>query len=148
MRSTALFFFAVIAGTAAVLVPGLFTGIAARGNGVAVRMVVWGMPFEDRLFDDIYARRHEELNPHITVDYQRHSDVLSKYNAWHSAGEGAEVMRIGIDYYQQFIERGILEPLDEYINMPEPYGLSSEEMAAFPGDLMRELRYEGKLYGL
>lgn len=151
MRSTAIFFFALIAGTAAMVLPPRLLPRIGGGSGdepMTLRMVVWGMPFEDRLFEDQYARRHEELNPGVHVDYQRHSDVIKKYNAWHAKGEGAEVMRMGMDYYHQFVERGMLEPLDDFMALPSPYGLSPEEMAAFPADLIKELTIDDKLYGL
>ena len=147
MRSTALFFFAVIAGTAATLVPsGLFSG--AGSDRAEIRFVVWGMPFEDRLFKDVYARGHEQLNPLVTVDYQRHSDLVAKYNAWHAKGEGAEVMRLGVDYYPQFVARGMLQPLDAFIALSPPYGLTEKEMADFPQGLIDALTIDGKLYGL
>ncbi|XAL98029.1 sugar ABC transporter substrate-binding protein [Phycisphaeraceae bacterium D3-23] len=147
-RSATLFFFALIAGTVAVVLPD-FWQRGGEGDGHAdIRMAVWGMPFEDRLFEDIYARGHEDLNPLVTVDYQRHADLYQKYNAWHANGEGAEVMRLGIDYYDQFVERGILAPLDDYMALPAPYGLSDSDLAAFPPGLLDILRIDGKLYGL
>lgn len=148
LRSVAIFFFALIAGTAAVVLPDL----GLRGGGgdgrATIRMAVWGMPFEDRLFEDAYARGHEKLNPLVSVDYQRHSDLYQKYNAWHANGEGAEVMRLGLDYYDQFVERGMLMPLDGFIGLPAPYGLSADDLAAFPPGQLDVLRVDGKLYGL
>ncbi len=112
-----------------------------------VLFTVWGMPFEDRLFEDVYARGFEQLEPGIRVDYRRYSEVQPKYTAWHARGVGAEVMRIGITDYHRMVERGMLLPLDDYINDSES-GLSQEILDAIPQQLRDALEVDGTLYAL
>lgn len=148
MRTSLVILFAVIVGTVVTLDPARwFGGVrgAAASGVIPITMVVWGMPFEDRLFEDLYARGYERLAP-VAVDYQRHTDVQAKYNAWHANNTGAEVMRMGVDYYRQFVERGMLEPLDDYIDGPA--GLTEEQLAHFPERLLERLRVDGRLYAL
>lgn len=152
MRQSLIVLFGLAAGTAAVLIPaglGRSERAAAAGAAAArdITMVVWGMPFEDLLFRDRYARGFEDTLPGVRVEYQRHSDYWSKYNAWHAKGEGAEVMRVGIDAYFQFVERGMLEPLNAYIGYP-PYGLSDEQLGKLPGAVLDTLTIDGKIYAL
>jgi multiple sugar transport system substrate-binding protein len=106
---------------------------------------VWGMPFEDRLFLDRYARRWEEMHPvgGVRVDYRRYGDdLLMKYNAWHTRGRGAEVMRLRVTDYHGMAARGMLEPLDDYIRDPQR-GLSEARLADIPAHLRELLEIDG-----
>lgn len=115
---------------------------AVRGERT-VLFTVWGMPFEDRLFEDRYARGFEAAHPGVRVDYRRYGDdLLMKYNAWHTRGRGAEVMRLRVTDYHGMAARGMLEPLDRYINDPE-VGLSAERLADIPPHLRALLEIEG-----
>jgi len=120
-------------------------GRAANGR-IPMTMAVWGMPFEDRLFLDRYARGYEKIAP-VAVEYQRHADIAAKYTAWHAKGQGIEVMRTGIDYYPQFVARGMLEPLDSYIHDPR-FGAGEDLLKRFPEHLIETLRVDGRLYAL
>ena len=108
---------------------------------------VWGMPFEDRLFEDGYARGFEALHPGVEVKYERYVDVTEKYFAWHLLGTGADVMRVRITDYHALVARGILEPLDRFINDPE-LGLSIAEQADFFPAIWDQLEIDGKRYAL
>ncbi|MCC7390610.1 MAG: sugar ABC transporter substrate-binding protein [Phycisphaerales bacterium] len=149
MRTSLVVLFGLVAGTViAVFPPVLRPGSGAHGGAgrKEITLTVWGMPFEDRLFKDLYARGYEEIDPGVRVDYQRHPDVNMKYNAWHAAGDGAEVMRIMVTDYHGMVSRGMLVPLDEYIHGPN--GLTAEELANFPPHILDALRVDGKLYAL
>ncbi|USN98667.1 MAG: extracellular solute-binding protein [Phycisphaeraceae bacterium] len=152
MRAAPIILFGLAAGTAASLVPAVWWGGVAerRGSGPVemptLRFTVWGMPFEDRLFDDVYAKGYQEIAP-VIVDYQRHSDLVAKYNAWHANGDGAEVMRIQITDYPQFVRRGMLEPLGHFIHS-ELAPLSARELANFPKNMMDQITIDGELYAL
>lgn len=158
MRSSAIVLFAIVAATIAILVPVVFlksgpssntqNGQSPAGN-VDIAFTVWGMPFEDRLFEDGYARGFETANPGVRVQYQRFDgDQLNmKYKAWHAAGTGAEVMRVMVTDYHQMATSGMLEPLDQYIDAPGS-GLTSDQLNAFPPHLIESLRIDGKLYAL
>ncbi len=131
-------------GTLTVL---LWPGEDAIAGKRTVRFTVWGMPFEDRLFLDLYARGWERLNPEIRVDYGRFADIRTKYNAWFARGEGPEVMRLELTWYPEFVRRGMLEPLNRYIRDPAR-GLSKEQLAKFPRGLMDLLTVEGDICAL
>ncbi len=143
MRVSTAALAALILATAAVLIP---PRVASFGRDT-LTMTVWGQPFEDRLFKDSYALGFETLHPGVAVDYQRHSDVDAKYNVWHAQGTGPEVMRLRITTYHQMVARGMLEPLDTFINDPRS-GLTPAELAAFPPQLLQSLRVDGHLYAL
>jgi multiple sugar transport system substrate-binding protein len=143
MRASLVVLVLLVLGTALVLLPPRVASL----EGDVITMTVWGQPFEDRLFLDRYARGFEEVEPEVTVDYQRHSDLEAKYNTWFAKGYGPEVMRLRITTYHQMVARGMLEPLDRYIADPAS-GLSEAEMAAFPPQLLDALRVNGKLYAL
>ncbi len=140
------------ASTIAAAVLGLVTlGVlflpGGPASGRSLRMVVWGMPFEDRLFRDRYAREFEAANPGTTVEYIRASDVRTKYNAWAARGIGAGVMRIEATWYHDFAARGLIEPLSARLRDPSR-GLTAAQQAAFPPHLMRMLDIDGEIYAL
>lgn len=112
-----------------------------------VLFTVWGMPFEDRLFEDVYARGFEEVEGDVKVDYRRYAEVQPKYTAWHARGVGAEVMRIGITDYHRMVDRGMLLPLDPLISDPE-LGIDPAIIEAIPDQLLDALRVDGGLYAL
>lgn len=112
-----------------------------------VYFTVWGMPFEDRLFEDVYARGFEKVEPGVRVEYRRYAEVQPKYTAWHARGVGAEVMRIGITDYHRMVERGMLTPLGALIDDPE-VGIDPEIIEAIPPQLLDAMRVDGELYAL
>lgn len=138
MRTSRLIILAIALATLAVV---LWPGAGRAGGRTTLLFTIWGMPFEDRLFLDRYARGWERLNPDISVDYQRlvGDGLLAKYNAWAAQRRGADVMRLRITDYLGMVERGMLEPLDAYIADPET-GLTAEELADFPPQIMELLR--------
>jgi multiple sugar transport system substrate-binding protein len=144
LRNSGIVILALALATAAVL---LWPGAESLLGKKVVRFTVWGMPFEDRLFHDRYAKRWEALHPEVAVDYGRFADAKMKYNAWATRGTGAEVMRMEITWYPSFAERGVLEPLNRYILDPRR-GLSPEQMAKFPPHLLELLDSGGELYAL
>jgi multiple sugar transport system substrate-binding protein len=110
-------------------------------------MTVWGMPFEDRLFHDGYALGFEALHPGVHVNYQRYQDIMAKYEAWHAVGRGADVMRMGIDAYRMMVRKGMLLPLNKYINDPK-IGLTEAEKADFLPTIWQALDLNGERYAL
>ncbi|MCA9298048.1 MAG: sugar ABC transporter substrate-binding protein [Phycisphaerales bacterium] len=135
----------VVLLTAAALVPT--TTYVPRADRVL--FTVWGMQFEDRLFEDEYARGFETLNPGVEVEYRRYdgNSISEKYNAWHAIGQGPEVMRLMVTDYHQMVSRGMLEPLRAYIDDPD-VGLSRETLDAIPPHLLDPLRIDGEIYAL
>lgn len=141
MRTSVPIILIIAAATAATV---LWPGRDRATGRTTLLFTVWGMPFEDRLFQDRYAKRWEQLNPSISVDYQRlvGDGLLAKYNAWAAQGRGADVMRIRITEYLGMVERGMLEPLDAFITDPE-LGLAPEDLQDFPPQIMELLRVAG-----
>jgi multiple sugar transport system substrate-binding protein len=147
MRSSRALAVLIVLATLAAVLPKAAMSVLP-GARREIIFTVWGMPFEDRLFKDIYARDWEKLNPGLTVDQRRYTDdLLMKYNAWHSIKTGPEVMRLEITPYHGMVARGMLEPLDSYINDPQN-GMSAEEMAQIPSYILDLLRVDGHIYAL
>lgn len=109
-----------------------------------ITFTVWGAPFEDALFADVYARGFERLTPEVRVDYQRHdgNQLGLKYTSWHARGRGAEVMRVQVTDYHQMVARGMLQPLDEHL------ARGGVDLAEIPPELLAALRVDGRLYAL
>ncbi len=134
----------VIATVTSALVGGpLWTG----STGERFHFVVWGMPFEDRLFEDGYARDFETLHPGLEVRYDRYPDVNQKYYAWHLRGTGADVMRLTLNNYRGMVQRGLLEPIDGWLDDPL-LGLSASVQADFPPSVWEALQVDGHRYAL
>lgn len=134
---------AILISTVAVLIPPAALPVRQQ----ELTMAVWGMPFEDRLFRDGYARGFENLHPGWSVRYQRHALIVEKYNAWHVQDRGADVMRVGIDYYHAFVDKGMLTPLNQFINDPE-VGLSETEIADYFPEIWEQLLIGEEIYAL
>ncbi|MCB9846600.1 MAG: sugar ABC transporter substrate-binding protein [Phycisphaeraceae bacterium] len=142
MRSPRVF--AIVLGLASLAV--LIAPGNRRFRSDRITMVVWGQPFEDRLFRDVYARGFEADHPGTRVDYLRYSEVPMKYAAWHARDLGAEIMRLRITDYHTMVRKGMLEPLDEYLS--DSVGLSLDGLDRFPPRLLDSLRVDGRLYAL
>lgn len=136
-----------------ILLLALATGLAlvpvqwGRTAEHELLMTVWGMPMEDALFRDGYARGFERLHPDVRVQYQRMVDLVTKYQAWHVVGRGADVMRISIADYHTLIDAGILEPLNHFIH-DLTLGLTPEQVADFFPDIWQSLHVDGEIYAL
>lgn len=143
MKAAAWIILGIMLLTAAVLVPPATLPVGSQ----QLTMAVWGMPFEDQLFRDGYARGFESLHPGWIVRYQRHSQIVEKYNAWHVQGRGADVMRLGIDYYHAFVDKGMLTPLNQFIRDPE-IGLSNAEIADYFPEIWEKLIVGEEIYAL
>lgn len=143
MRPSHLILLLLVAATLIALVPPRFVE-DPRGR---LLMTTWGMPFEDGLFRDLYARGFERLHPGLTVQYQRYFDVMPKYEAWHAVGRGADVMRVPINYYHSMVAKGMLAPLDTFIADPN-IGLSAEEQADFFPAVWDAVHIDGHVYAL
>ncbi|HZW09054.1 MAG TPA: sugar ABC transporter substrate-binding protein [Phycisphaerales bacterium] len=118
--------------------------------GPSLLFTVWGMPFEDALFRDRYARVYDELNPRTRVEYQRHGpDLIAKYNAWHTLGKGADVMRIRITEYAGMAARGMLEPLTQFIESDNPsLAMGVADYRDIPAHLRTIIEIGGEVYAI
>jgi ABC-type glycerol-3-phosphate transport system substrate-binding protein len=140
VRASSWIVAAIAVATAAVI---LWPGGGRLGGSRELLFTVWGMPFEDRLFLDRYARGFERERLGARVNYQRYSDdIIMKYNAWHARGRSADVMRLRITDYPGMAARGLLKRLDGFIADPE-FGMSEADMAQIPGHLRSLLEVDG-----
>lgn len=143
LRTASLLGLLLAAVTALALLPLRFNA----GGHTSLTMAVWGMPFEDLLFRDVYARGFEKAHPNYRVNYQRYVEVRDKYNAWHVLGRGADVMRLPITDYHDMVRKGAIEPLDRFINDPV-IGIPAGEQADFLPFIWSQLDISGKRYAL
>jgi multiple sugar transport system substrate-binding protein len=143
MRTSRLILVLLCAATLACVIPYR----AAPSSGTTLQLAVWGMPFEDHLFEDIYARGFEARHPGVTIDYGRYQDLTDKYFAWHMLGRGADVMRLRITDYHAFVARGMLEPIDPFLDDPT-IGLTEQEQADFMPAVWDLLEVDGRRYAL
>ncbi len=143
MRRSTGVVLAIVVVTGVVVAGPLWTEGADEG----FQFTVWGMPFEDRLFEDGYARDFEALHPGLEVRYARYPRVDRKYFAWHLRGTGSDVMRLTIDSYHLMATRGLLTPLDAYLDDPE-IGIPVDERADFPPSVWEPLEVDGRRYCL
>src|SRR5258705_4777033 len=103
MRASRLITALVVLATAAVL---LWPSRDAISGKTTLTYTVWGMPFEDRLFLDRYAKRWEELNPGLRVDYRRYGDyLLIEDHAWHPRRRRTEGMLLPLTECPRDVER-------------------------------------------
>lgn len=145
MRSSHVTILLIAALTLVVVIP---RGVMPLGSQ-ELTMAVWGMPFEDLLFRDRYARRFEELHPGWRVRYQRFvsAGLIPKYQSWHFAQRGADVLRLPITNYHAMVELGFIEPLDRFMNDPE-VGLSAQEQSDFFPHVYSLLDVNGSIHAL
>ncbi len=133
----------IVLATALALVP-----LRCPGRAEAeLLMTTWGMPWEDVLYRDTFARGFEKRHPGIRVNYQRYSDLFEKYHAWHVVGRGADVMRMTAGDYSTLVAAGMLEPLDSFIADPQ-VGLTPAEVADFFPTVWEALKINGHVYAL
>ena len=145
MRSSRITLFILAAATIACVIP---YGGAGRADRDELEMTVWGMPFEDRLFRDVYARGFEERVQGATIRYDRYDEsIIDKYFAWHVVGRGPDVMRIRITDYHTFVARGMIADLQRFIDDPT-LGLSAEEQQDFTPSIWALLEVDGSRYAL
>lgn len=145
MRSGRAILLLLIVITIACVIPYRWLGVA---RGPQFEMAVWGMPFEDRLFRDIYARGFEAQIEGLSIRYDRYDELVAdKYLAWHVVGEGPDVMRLPITNYHMFVERGLLADLSGFIE-DQTFGLSGEERADYTPAIWKLLNVEGSYYAL
>jgi multiple sugar transport system substrate-binding protein len=143
VRASHLVLVLLVLGTVFALVPTQ----ALRGDETSLLMVVWGMPFEDQLFRDGYARDFETAHPGVEVRYARYPDVIAKYEAWHTVGRGADIMRMPIPNYPDMVAKGMLADLTPFMDDPN-IGLSEAERADFFPWVWGALDVDGRRYAL
>ncbi|WP_066195693.1 MULTISPECIES: ABC transporter substrate-binding protein [Gracilibacillus] len=122
------------------------------GDKVQISLSVWGMPFENALYTDIYIPEFEEQNPDIEVEFLHYDELRDRYLTLGAANDLPDVMRSPGVNVPEFINRGMFIPLDDYIesenldmdNYPEASWVSmqkDDQTFAIPQDANSTVLY-------
>lgn len=110
---------------------------------VVIELSVFGMPWENDLYKNIYIPEFERQNPGIKVRFHHFEDYSNRIKLSHAGDIAPDVMREGSDGGPLWIRRGINLPLDEFIDGPD--GIDRKDFIPILWDY---LRYDGKIYGI
>lgn len=110
---------------------------------VTVELCVWGMPFENALYTDLYIPEFERTNPGIKVKFHHFEDYGNRLRLSMAGGIAPDVMRMSLDSGPAYIRKGTNLALDKYIDGPD--GIDRKDFIPILWD---GLQYEGKTYGL
>lgn len=110
---------------------------------VTVEMCVWGMPFENALYTDIYIPEFERQNPGIRVKFHHFEDYGNRLRLSIAGGIAPDVMRMSLDSGPAYLRRGTNLALDDYIDGPD--GIDRKDFIPI---LWEGLKVDGKTYGL
>ncbi|HRK20736.1 MAG TPA: sugar ABC transporter substrate-binding protein [Fimbriimonadaceae bacterium] len=114
-----------------------------REGVVTVEMCVWGMPFENALYTDVYIPEFERQNPGIKVKFHHFEDYGNRLRLTFAGGIAPDVMRMSLDSGPAYIRKGTNLALDKYIDGPD--GIDRKDFIEILWD---GLEFEGKTYGL
>jgi len=116
---------------------------APKGRVTVVEMSVWGMPFENALYTDVYIPEFERQNPGIKVQFHHFEDYPNRVLLSHAGDIAPDVIREGYDMGQGWTKRGLNMPLDKFIDGPD--GIDRKDFIPMLWDgLIRD----GKTYGV
>lgn len=117
---------------------------ASEDHRVVIEMSVWGMPWENALYTDIYIPAFERQNPDITVKFHHFESYDSRILLSHAGGIAPDVMRQGITSGgARYIQKGMNLALDEFMDGPD--GIDRSDFIPI---LWEPLRSRGKTYGI
>ncbi|AIE83726.1 ABC transporter substrate-binding protein [Fimbriimonas ginsengisoli] len=110
---------------------------------VTVEMSVWGMPFENALYTDVYIPEFERQNPGIKVRFHHFEDYPNRVLLSHAGGIAPDVMREGYETSQAWTRRGLNLPLNRFIDGPD--GIDRKDFIPMLWD---GLAYKRETYGV
>ncbi len=111
-----------------------------------IRFTTWGSPASNKVYQDV-VDEFEKRNPDIKVELMMlpwdayHRKILTMF----AAGSKLDVMRLANSYFPQFMEKGALLPLDEYIAKDKDE-IDPDDF--YPEALMGGRGEDGRVYGL
>ncbi len=116
--------------------------IAAQASGEVRLTGGASSPAEEELLRQALETFQQEF-PDITVNYEPiAADYLTKLQTDIAAGNAADVFYVQAEFAQDFMSRGVLMPIDDYMQAD---GVSADDY--YPG-LYDAFTWEGKTYGL
>ena len=111
-----------------------------------IRFTTWGSPASNQVYQEV-VDEFEKKNPDIHVEL-----MMLPWDAYHrkiltmvAAGSQLDVMRLAHSYFPQFMEKGVLLPLDTYVKKD---GEEIDLDDFYPEALMGCRADDGRLYGL
>jgi multiple sugar transport system substrate-binding protein len=124
--------------TAAAALPGLTAAAADR----SIRHFWWGNPERDkRTFGviDVFQKNHPDIK--VLGETIGWGDYWTKLATQTAGGNMADVVQMDYGYLFEYVRRGALKPLEEFVG--GPLNLDNFDKAALAGGMV-----DGKLYGL
>jgi multiple sugar transport system substrate-binding protein len=112
------------------------------GGKTKISMSVWGMPWEDALYKDIYIPEFEKQNPDIDVEFHNYTKYDDKLVTLAAGGKAPDVMRQGADHLPKFLSKGMNLPLNDYI---DESGIDKDDFVKTVWDIASK---DGNVYGL
>ncbi len=111
-----------------------------------IRFTTWGSPASNKVYQDV-VDEFEKRNTDIDVELMMlpWSDYHRKILTMFAAGSKLDVMRLANSYFPQFMEKGALLPLDEYIER-DAEDIDLDDF--YPEALMGCQAGDGRIYGL
>lgn len=115
--------------------------VTSAQETIEIDMCVWGMPWENALYTDIYIPEFEKLNPGIKVKFHHFEDYGTKLLTLHAGGELPDVVRQWLN--PKYIDINMNLPLDRYIEGPD--GLVRDDFFPWTWDAVK---YYGKTWAV
>lgn len=110
---------------------------------VVIELCVFGMPWENDLYTDIYIPEFERQNPNIKVRFHHFEDYGNRVKLSYAGDIAPDVIRQTSDGGPLWIRRGMNLALDKYIDGPD--GIDRKD---FFSQLWHPLTIDGKTYGV
>lgn len=125
---------------------GLAAGVSlmAMGSAQAVEIEYWQYVFDSRVQAmDQLIENFEAANPDITVRHTTfpYADYQTRVVAAKAAGQGPDVVQLFYGWTDQFVNGGLIQPLDPEVFPPEEI-----ESEFFP--IVSAMQRDGNYYGL
>lgn len=118
---------------------------AAGGNSAAgetVRISWWGTQVVHEYTLEVCDKFTEKTGIPLEAEYAAWADYWQKMNTLSAAGDLPDIMRQDYSYINQYASKGLLEPLDEYIESGAIDCTNVDPM------LLEGGRVNGKIYGI
>jgi multiple sugar transport system substrate-binding protein len=120
--------------------------VVEQKEPATIRFTTWGSPASNKVYQDV-VDEFMGKNPDIRVELMMlpwsayHRKILTMF----AAGSKLDAMRLANSYFPQFMEKGALLPLDEYIEKDR----GEIDLEDFYSEALQGCRAEdGRLYGL